>query len=66
MSKSRRGFACLSPERRKAIAAKGGRSSVERGVSHRYSPEEARAAQAKSAASRKRNNRLAKKLKGAA
>jgi hypothetical protein len=52
MIKSRRGFACLSPERRRAIAAKGGRSSAEKGVGHRFTVDEARDAQKKSAKSK--------------
>jgi len=43
MSTKTRGFASLSPERRKEVAAKGGRSAQERGVAHRWTPDEARA-----------------------
>lgn len=39
-----RGFASLTKERRKEIAAKGGRASAAKGVSHRFSHDEAVAA----------------------
>lgn len=42
--KARRGFACLSPERQREIAAKGGRASHAKGTGHRWTKEEAAAA----------------------
>jgi general stress protein YciG len=36
-----RGLACLSPQRRREIAAKGGKASQARGTGHRWSSEEA-------------------------
>ena len=41
---ARRGFACISPERRREIASKGGKKAHARGTAHRWTPEEARAA----------------------
>jgi hypothetical protein len=38
----RRGFASMSPERRKEIAARGGRAAHEQGTAHEFTPEEAR------------------------
>ena len=39
-----RGFACLTPERRKEIASQGGRTAHRNGNAHQFTPEEARAA----------------------
>lgn len=39
-----RGFAAMTPERRREIAAKGGRTAQARGTAHRFTPEEAREA----------------------
>ena len=44
MSESNRGFAGMSPERRRAICAKGGRSAHEQGRAHEFSTKEAREA----------------------
>lgn len=41
---SRRGFASMTPERRKEIARMGGKSAHALGVAHRFTVEEARAA----------------------
>jgi general stress protein YciG len=51
--KSTRGFASLSPEKRKVIGSMGGRMSQQMG-GHKFSPEEARAAGRKGALSRKK------------
>jgi general stress protein YciG len=42
--KSRRGFASLTQEKRRAIASAGGKAAQAKGTAHRYTPEEARAA----------------------
>ena len=39
--KQMRGLAAMSPERRKEIASKGGRTSQARGTAHQWTPEEA-------------------------
>jgi general stress protein YciG len=62
--KSKRGFAAMSPERRRAIAMKGGISSRDKGAGHRYTPEEAREAQRISLAVRQHKRKRA--IKGAA
>lgn len=41
---AKRGFASLSPERRREIAASGGRRGHQLGVAHRFTSEEAQAA----------------------
>ena len=48
--KKRRGFAALSPERRREIASQGGRTAQERGTTHRWTAEEASAAGRKASA----------------
>ncbi len=45
-----RGLAAMSPERRKEIASKGGRTSQARGTAHQWTPEEASAAGKKGSA----------------
>jgi uncharacterized protein len=45
-----RGLAAMSPERRREIASKGGRTSQARGTAHQWTPEEASAAGKKSSA----------------
>jgi hypothetical protein len=42
--KSKRGFASMSPEQRKAIASMGGKTAHAKGVAHKFTVEEARAA----------------------
>jgi hypothetical protein len=42
--KSTRGFASLTPERRKEIASQGGRAAHASGNAHKYTSDEARAA----------------------
>ncbi|WP_438029141.1 KGG domain-containing protein [Sorangium sp. So ce233] len=42
--KQRRGFAAMSPERRKEIASAGGKAAHARGTAHQFTSEEARAA----------------------
>ncbi len=44
-----RGFARMTPERRRALGSKGGRTSQERGTAHQWTVEEARDAGKKSA-----------------
>lgn len=45
-----RGLAAMSPERRKEIASKGGRTSQARGTAHQWTAEEASAAGKKGSA----------------
>jgi hypothetical protein len=42
MSIKDRGFASLSPERRKEIASLGGKTANQRGTAHHWTPEQAR------------------------
>jgi hypothetical protein len=42
--KQRRGFAAMSPEKRRQIASKGGRTAHELGTAHQWSADEARVA----------------------
>lgn len=46
--KKKRGFAAMDPERRRAIARKGGFRASELGKAHRWTSEEAKEARAKS------------------
>ena len=39
-----RGFACLTPERRKEVASSGGKAAQALGVGYRWTPEQAAAA----------------------
>ncbi len=41
-TRSRRGFAAMSPERQREIASQGGRAAHQQGVAHEWSAEEAR------------------------
>ena len=45
-----RGLAAMSPEKRREIASKGGRTSQARGTAHQWTPEEASAAGKKGSA----------------
>lgn len=42
--KQRRGFAAMTPDKRRQIASKGGRTAHELGTAHQWSSDEARAA----------------------
>jgi len=42
--KSRRGFASMTPEQRRALGSRGGRTAHERGTANRFTPETASAA----------------------
>jgi len=42
--KKRKGFAAMDPEKVREIASMGGKTAQERGVAHRFTAEEARAA----------------------
>jgi general stress protein YciG len=44
MENSKKGFASMSPEKRKEIAGMGGRAAHAQGVAHKWSSEEAREA----------------------
>lgn len=44
MSKSKRGFASMTPEKQRAIAARGGHYAHVKGTAHEFTSEEARAA----------------------
>ncbi len=48
-----RGFATLSPERRKEISSRGGKGAHAAGTAHRFTTEEAKAAGAKGGRSKK-------------
>lgn len=50
MSKRPRGLAAMSPERRREVASKGGRTSQARGTAHQWTAEEASAAGKKGSA----------------
>ena len=52
--KIRRGFATMTPERRREVSGKGGRTSQARGTAHQWTVEEARAAGRKSASLRRK------------
>jgi general stress protein YciG len=55
----RQGFACLTPERRREVAAQGGRAAQRTGRAHQWTPAEAQAAGRKGgAASRGGRGRL--------
>jgi general stress protein YciG len=41
-NRSRRGFASMDPEKRKAIASMGGKTAHQKGTAHRFTNEEAR------------------------
>ncbi len=41
---SKRGFAAMDPEKRRAISRKGGQSAHAKGAAHEFTPEEAREA----------------------
>jgi len=51
--KKPRGFAAITPERRKEIAGQGGRAAHASGNAHEFTSEEARAAGSKGQASRR-------------
>jgi general stress protein YciG len=53
-SKSKRGFAVMSPEKRLELARRGGKSAHEKGVAYTFNSETARAAAKKGAALRKK------------
>ena len=40
-TEKKRGFASLSPERKREVASKGGKKSHELGTAHKFTPEEA-------------------------
>lgn len=44
MAAMRRGFACMTDEKQKAIASKGGKAAHEKGTAHEWSSDEAREA----------------------
>lgn len=48
-----KGFASMTPERRREVAREGGKQVQRNGTAHRWSPEEAREAGKKGAESRK-------------
>src|SRR5262249_39965075 len=53
--KSRRGFAAMDDEKKRAIASKGGKAAHQKGTAHRFTTEEARAAGGKGVAAGSRN-----------
>ena len=44
VSKPAKGFAAMNPDRQREIASRGGRTAHERGVAHKWTAEEAKAA----------------------
>ena len=50
--KARRGFACMSPQKQREIASKGGRMAHEKGAAHEWTVDEARAAGRKGGSAR--------------
>jgi general stress protein YciG len=44
MSKGKRGFASMNPDKRRLIAASGGKSAHRKGTAHEFTSEEARRA----------------------
>jgi hypothetical protein len=52
-----RGFAAMTPEQRRKIASLGGRAAQATGTAHHWTPDEARSAGAKGAASGHRKRR---------
>src|SRR5947209_26847 len=54
---SRRGFASMTPEKKREIASKGGRAAHEKGTAHEFTPDEARAAGRKGGESVSRDRR---------
>jgi hypothetical protein len=50
MSRSRKGFASMSPAKQREIASKGGTAVHQKGTGHEWTPEEARIAARKDAA----------------
>jgi uncharacterized protein len=44
MSKSKRGFASMDPDKQRAIASKGGKSAHEQGTAHEFTSEKAKQA----------------------
>jgi len=51
---ARRGFAAMSPEKQREIAAKGGKAAHEKGTAHEFTADEARAAGSKGGKARAR------------
>lgn len=58
MGVKNRGFASLSKERRQELAKKGGEAARDKGVAHKWSPEQARAARSKGMETRLANRHL--------
>lgn len=52
MAKQKRGFAAMSPERRKALQSRGGKKAKQNGTLHRFTVEECRKAGLVSSAKR--------------
>lgn len=53
MEKKKKGFAALSVERLKEIASRGGKTAHAKGVAHKFTSDEAKAAGAKGLATRR-------------
>jgi uncharacterized protein len=54
-SKSKRGFAAMSPDKQRQIASKGGRAAHQQGVAHEWTPTEAAQAGSKGGRARRKN-----------
>jgi hypothetical protein len=61
-AKQKRGFALLSPEQRKILAARGGKTSHSNGTAYKWTSVQASDAARKSAKARRRRKRLLRKL----
>lgn len=57
----RRGFASMTPERRREIASKGGRAAHQKGTAHEWTQDEARTAGQKGGLTRAANDRKRRK-----
>jgi general stress protein YciG len=53
ITKRRRGFASMDPQRQREIASMGGRTAHQKGTAHQFTSEEAKEAGRKGAASKK-------------
>lgn len=62
MSKENRGFASMTPERRRELASLGGKAAHEKGTGHEWTPDEARAAGSKGGLASTRRRTEAKKV----
>ncbi len=64
MSVKTRGFASMTPERKKEVASKGGKAVHQKGVGYKWTPEEAKIAGRKGGMESRRKKNEAKISKG--